>query len=166
MIRIVEGDIAALPVTAVVRPADEHLEPMGATAARLDAQGGARLAELRRVQAPLEVGSAVITGGGSLAAEFVLHLVIQSEERTASPDTIRRALASAWHRAEAWQLNLVAASVDGLGGPHVAPETTARLLVESFRDRPGTTGVPAELQIVVRTVAERGAVTPYLPEFA
>lgn len=153
-----------MAVNAVVRPADEHLEPLGGAASRLDARGGDRLVDLRRVAAPLEVGSAVITGGGTLPAEFVLHLVIHSSEHAASPDTVRRALASAWHRAEAWQLGTVAASLDGLGGTALGADAAARLLIESFRDRPGTTGVPAELQIVIGSDAERGAVTPYMPE--
>ncbi len=162
MIRIVDGDLAEVRVSAVLRPADEHLEPLGRTSQRLDSAGGAALADLRRTGAPLEVGAAVITGGGALPSEFVLHLVIQGEERAASRETVRRALASAWHRAEAWELVTVAASVDGLGGPALSVDDGARLLVESFLSRPTGATLPGELQIIVRDQQERSAVSPWV----
>lgn len=162
MIRVIDGQLAGQKVSAVLRPADEALEPLGAAARQLDAAGGARLRELRRTTAPLEVGSAVITGAGDLAAEFVLHLVIHGAEREASKDTVRRALASAWHRAEAWELETVAASIDGLGGSLLSTDDGARMLVESFRSRPSGATSPAELQIVVRTLEERNAISPWV----
>lgn len=162
MIRLIEHGLAQLRVDAVVRAADEHLEPVGPASEALDREGGETLRQLRRVQAPLDVGSAVITGAGELAAEFVLHIVIQGEGRAASRETVRRALTSAWHRAEGWQLTLVGAPLAGLGGAALTPEEAALALVETFRDRPRATGFPAELHIVVATAAERGAVQPYL----
>lgn len=162
MIRLTETDLARLKVNAVVRAADENLEPVGAASEALDREAGESLRQLRQVHAPLDVGSAVITGAGDLAAEFVLHIVIQGQERAASRDTVRRALTSAWHRAEGWELNLVAAPLAGLGGATLSPAEAAGALVETFRERPRSTGFPAELHIVVASPAERGAVEPYL----
>lgn len=162
MIRLTETGLARLAVHAVVRAADEHLEPVGPASEALDHAGGERLRTLRRVQAPLDVGSAVITGAGDLAAEFVLHIVIQGSERAATRDTVRRALESAWHRAEVWQLTHVAAPLSGLGGGNLTAEEAAVALVETFRDRPRTTGYPAELSIVIASDQERGAVEPFL----
>jgi O-acetyl-ADP-ribose deacetylase len=162
VIRLTDIGLARLEVDAVVRVADEHLEPVGPGAEALDREGGDALRALRRVQAPLDVGSAVITGAGDLSAEFVLHIVIQGEERAASRDTVRRALTSAWHRAEGWQLTHVAAPLAGLGGLALSPEEAAVALVETFRDRPRATGFPAQLSIVVASDAERGAVEPFL----
>jgi len=166
VIRVVERELAELAVNAVVRAADEHLEPVGPASEALDRQAGDRLRELRRIQAPLDVGSAVITGAGDLAAEFVLHIVILGEGRAISRDTVRRALNSAWHRAEGWQLTTVAAPLHGLGGSVLSAEEAAVALVETFRERPRATGFPAELQIVVRSPAERGAVEPLLDRIA
>jgi O-acetyl-ADP-ribose deacetylase (regulator of RNase III) len=162
VIRLIEQDLGDLPVDAVVRPADERLEPVGPASEALDLQGGEALRLLRRIQAPLDVGSAVITGAGALAAEFVLHIVVQAEGRAASRDTVRRALTSAWHRAEGWQLGTVGATLRGLGGLNLTPEEAALALIETFRDRPSTTGFPAELHIVIAGPAERGAVEPFL----
>jgi len=164
MIRVVERGLADLAVDAIVRAADARLEPVGPISEALDLRGGASLQQLRRVQAPLEVGAAVITGAGDLHAEFVLHIVIQGDGRTASRDTVRRALVSAWHRAEGWQLGIVAAAVTGLGGSALSIEEAAQTLVETFRDRPRSTGFPAELHIVVDDAEQRRAVGPFVHE--
>ena len=153
MIRIVDQPLLALPVDAVVRAADEHLRPVGQISETIDRLAGDRFNAERRLQAALEVGAAVITSGGDLAAEFVLHVVIQSDDRAVTRDTVRRALTSAWHRAEGWQLTTVAAALSGFG---LSPEHAAVALVETFRDRPESTGFPAELHIVVESPEQRG----------
>lgn len=159
MIRVVERALESLAVDAVVRAADDLLRPVGPVSEAIDLGGGARLAEQRRVQAQLEVGSAVITGGGDLMAEFVLHVVIQGDARTLSRETVRRALTSAWHRAEGWQLTTVGAALSGLGLP---PAEAALALVETFRGRPRATGFPAELHLVIDDPEQRGVVEPFL----
>jgi O-acetyl-ADP-ribose deacetylase (regulator of RNase III) len=159
VIRIVEDDLADLPVAAVVRAADEDLAPVGPQSAALDLRGGDRLIRALTPQAPLEIGSAVITQAGDLAAEFVLHIIVQGEARRASRDTVRKALTSAWHRAEAWQLGAVAASLGGLVLPL---EESALLLVETFQDRAGDLVFPSDLYVAVGSSGERSAIEPFL----
>jgi len=159
VIQVIEGVLADLAVHAVVRAADDTLQPLGPVSAALDAAAGTRGADQRRSTAPLEVGAAVITGAGDLSAEFILHLVLQGEGRPASADTVHRALDSAWHRAEGWQLPSVAAALSGLLLPD---EEAARLLVETFHDRPGTTGFPSDLYVLIDRPEQRGAVTAWL----
>lgn len=159
MIRVVERPLAELAVDAVVRAADDGLGPVGAVSRDLDNAAGERGAVHRRLQAPLEVGAAVITGGGNLPSEFVLHLVVQGADRPATRDTVRRALASAWHRAEGWQLRSVGAALSGLG---LAEEDAALALVETFRDRPDSTGFPAELHVSIDRPEHRGLLAPWL----
>jgi O-acetyl-ADP-ribose deacetylase len=159
VIRVVEHALPALAVDAVLRAADDRLRPVGPVSEAIDREAGARLSDLRRIQAPLEVGAAVITGAGDLVAEFVLHVVVQDEARALSRDSVRRALTSAWHRAEGWELTTVAAALSGLGLP---VEEAAVALVETFRERAGSTGYPAELHIVIDHPDQRGALEPYL----
>jgi O-acetyl-ADP-ribose deacetylase len=158
VIQVMAGDLAEVAADAVLRPADAMLEPAGAVSQRLDVRAGERYADQRRIQDPLDVGAAVVTGAGDLAAEFVLHCVIRSAERAVSPDVIRRALASAWHRAEGWQLGRIAAPPVGQGLEGIGLEEAVGILVQSFRDRPSATGFPAELRIVVDTAEAAEAV--------
>ena len=151
MIRVVVDDLAFLAVDAVLRPADEQLEPATPGAVRLDAQGGAALAAQRRIQMPLEAGAAVVTGGGDLAAPFVIHVVVQSRQQPVSRTTVSRSLTSAWQRAEAWQLGKLATSVVGTGPGGLPLEEAARLLVDSWQGGPAD----RELQIVVEQEEDR-----------
>ena len=149
MIRVVQDDLATLHVNAVVRPANANLEPVTPLASRLDEHAGPEFSRLRRVQAPLDVGAAVVTGAGSLAAEFVLHVVIQSEERAVARETVRRALISAWQRAGDWQLASVAVPLVGMGAGGLSLEESAALLIQTFRGRSAVSEFPTELNIVV-----------------
>ncbi len=152
MIRLVAQELEQLAVQAVVRASDAVLAPLGPVSLTLDRCGGERLARELRTQVPLEVGSAVVTGAGDLAAEFLLHLIVQDSERPVTSSTLRRALVSAWHRAEAWQLGTVAADPAGL---LLLPEEAANLVVETFREQ-STRGFPTELYLAVSDSELRG----------
>ena len=156
MIRVVAGDLAREAVDAVLRPADASLAPVGPAAVRLDELGGERFAAQRRTATPLEAGAAVVTGGGDLAAGFVLHVVIADERGPGDREKIRRALVSAWQRAGDWGLARVAAPLVGVAGGRLGPEESAGLLIETF-PRDGDDG-EMELLIVTDSAAERDVV--------
>ena len=162
MIRVVVDDLAFLPVDAVLRPANDTLDPITPSVSRLDEHAGESFAHQRRVHAPLDVGAAVVTGAGELAAQFVLHVVIQSAERSVGRDTVRRALVSAWQRATDWRLASVASPLVGVGAGALSLEDAAVLLAETFRARSGTTVFPADLSIVVDREEDRAAVQAIL----
>jgi O-acetyl-ADP-ribose deacetylase (regulator of RNase III) len=155
VIRVVVDDLAFLAVDAVLRPADEHLEPATPTAVRLDAQAGPRFLEQRRLQMPLTAGAAVVTAAGDLAAPFVIHLVVQSRAQPVNQTIIRRALVSAWQQAEAWQLLRVAAPLVGAGPGGLPLEEAARLLAESWRAGSEPAASARSLDIVVDQESER-----------
>jgi O-acetyl-ADP-ribose deacetylase (regulator of RNase III) len=162
MIEVVVDDLAFVRADAVLRPADDHLEPVQGAAARLDAQAGARFAELRRVQNPLVVGAAVVTGGGDLAAPLVVHAVIQSREENVSADTVRRALTSAWQRAAQFQLMSIAMPLVGAGAGQLVPEDAARILRATWEDPTRRPEFPVALTVVVERERDRDEILPVL----
>ena len=115
MIEVVVEDLAFMPVDAVLRPASDTLDPVASVSSRMDQLAGPAFAEERRVQSAMEVGSAVVTGSGDLAAQFVIHTVIRGDQSNATRDTVRRALTSAWQRAAAWGLERIAGPPIGAG---------------------------------------------------
>src|SRR5688500_14516234 len=115
MIRVILDDLAFLPVDAVVRPADESLDPVTPSGARLAQLAGPRFAQQRRVTSAFAAGAAVVTGGGDLTAPFVLHVVIRDADGHMGRDVVRRALVSAWQRARDWQLGTIATPLVGAG---------------------------------------------------
>lgn len=162
MIRIVVDDLAFAAVDAVLRPADEHLEPVSPESVQLDRVAGAGFAALRRMQDPLDIGAAVVTGGGDLPAQFVLHLVIRTEERPTTADAVRRALGSAWQRAADWGLARLASPLVGAGPGQLDPEDAARMLADTWRTSAAASLPGASLTLIVQRDAEREALEPLL----
>jgi O-acetyl-ADP-ribose deacetylase (regulator of RNase III) len=101
----------------------------------------------------LKAGAAVVTGGGDLAASFVLHVVLRDPDSGIGREVVRRALQSAWQRATDWELGIIAAPLVGADAGQLSLEEAATLLVETFPPGPG--GCPLELHIVVGQDAER-----------
>lgn len=154
MIRVAVDDLAFLQADAVLRPADETLAPLTPAMSRLDQHGGERFAALCRVTSPLGAGAAVVTGGGDLAAPFVLHVVLRDQGSAVDRATVRRALVAAWQRAADWGLATVAAPLVGAAAGGLAPEEAAELLVETFQGR-ASPACPSALTIVVERDDER-----------
>ncbi|MGA1822898.1 MAG: macro domain-containing protein [Thermoplasmatota archaeon] len=74
-VELVEGDITAQDTDAVVNAANEHLILGGGVAGAIRSRGGPSIqAECDRI-GHTPVGSAAITGAGSLPAEYVIHAV-------------------------------------------------------------------------------------------
>jgi O-acetyl-ADP-ribose deacetylase len=160
MIEVIVDDLAFVKADAVIRPADERLEPVQGASTRLDERAGPRFAELRRVQNPLIVGAAVITGGGDLTAQLVLHTIIQSRDENVSADTVRRALTSAWQRAAQWQLISIATPLVGAGAGQLPIEEAARILRDSWNDPLRRAEFPAALTVVVERERDRDELLP------
>ncbi len=153
-IRVVVDDLAFVTADAVLRPADETLNPVTPAASRLDQLAGQGFAKQRRVSTPFEAGAAVVTGGGDLTAPFVIHLVIRDDRSAVRPEIVRRALVSAWQRAKDWQLATLAAPLVGAGAGQLALEDAAALLAETYAASAGAGGA-GELCIVVEREADR-----------
>jgi O-acetyl-ADP-ribose deacetylase (regulator of RNase III) len=135
VIRVVVDDLAFMVVDAVLRPADERLDPITPGGVRLDAQAGPRFREQRQAQFPFDVGAAVVTGAGELPAGLVIHLVLQSAERPLSRESVRQALVSAWQRAGDWGLKRLAAPLVGAGAGQLQMEEAAALVCATWKGR-------------------------------
>jgi O-acetyl-ADP-ribose deacetylase (regulator of RNase III) len=153
VIEVMVDDLAVTRADAIVRPADESLGPVGPGITRLDERAGPRFAEQRRVASPLKAGAAVVTGSGDLAAPFVLHVVIRDADSKLDRDVVRRALVSAWQRATDWELGTIAAPLVGAESGELSMEEAARLLAETFPDKPR--GFPEALHIIVERDSDR-----------
>ena len=151
MIQVVVDDLSLIQADAVLRPADENLNPLSEAISRLDQRAGPRFAEQRRLSSPLKAGAAVVTGSGELTAPFVLHVIVRDPDATVGRDLIRRGLVSAWERARDWELGVIATPL--VGTDHLSPEESASLLAETFPATPD--GCPFELRIVVEQESER-----------
>ncbi len=74
-LRLVEGNIVALKVDAIVNAANKSLILGGGVAGAIRNFGGPSIQDECNEIGPVEVGEAVITGGGNLNADYVIHAV-------------------------------------------------------------------------------------------
>jgi O-acetyl-ADP-ribose deacetylase (regulator of RNase III) len=72
---LVEGDITALEVDAIVNPANENLQLGSGVAGAIRERGGPSIQEECNRIGSTPVGTAVMTGAGNLRAKQVIHAV-------------------------------------------------------------------------------------------
>jgi len=162
VIRVVVDDLAFVSADAIVRPATSLLEPTTAALRRLEQVGGAAFWDQVRTQRELAVGSAVVTGGGDLGVELVVHAIIRSTTEAVSRDTVRRALTAVLQRAADWQLAHLAMPLLGTGAGNLTLEDAADVMGAALASLPGVAGYPRDVTIVVDSDEERAVVETYL----
>jgi len=79
VIRLVQADLTAEAVDAIVNAANEHLAHGGGVAGAISRRGGPAIQREStawvRERGPVSTGSAAITSGGSLPCRYVIHAV-------------------------------------------------------------------------------------------
>jgi O-acetyl-ADP-ribose deacetylase (regulator of RNase III) len=95
-LELVQGDITALAVDAIVNAANKRLAHGGGVAAEISRKGGPTIQEESNAiitqRGSLETGDAVVTRGGKLPAKFVIHTVgpIWGDDAPATSDNLLR----------------------------------------------------------------------------
>jgi O-acetyl-ADP-ribose deacetylase (regulator of RNase III) len=153
-----QGEIAELEVDAILIPANESLfmtTPVG-RAVRLRA---GELVEKDAVQqGPVEAGSAVVTGGGELAAPYVIHVVGVGHDLQADAGRLSRALDAALQTAGRMGLGRLAVAPIGTERGVFDVESAASVLADVLSARRAYGDwLPSSLVVAVSTAAESAA---------
>ncbi len=155
MIRVVVDDLASITADAVVRPTNGNLEAITPALRHLELAAGPRFRELCHVQRELAVGAAVVTSGGDLPAELVVHAVIMARGEGVSGSGVRRAVAAALRQAAQWQIGTLALPPLGTGAGQLSAEEAADALLEVLVEHGRNADHPANIFIVVGSDVER-----------
>lgn len=169
-LEIVQGDITALAVDAIVNAANVYLKHGGGVAAAISRKGGATIQEesdtLITKHGPLATGNAVITGGGKLPAKFVIHTVgpIWNEHTPTQADQLLcKAVRSSLVLAEEKQLKSIAFPAISTGIYGFPIERAAPLMLkEAMNHLGGRTG----LERVVFCLYDRASYQVFESAFA
>jgi len=132
-VEVLETDITSLDVDAIANAANTQLLHGGGVAGAISRAGGPSIQGESSERAPIELGEAVETTGGSMPCRWVIHAATMRLGGPTSADIIRRATASTLARADqlgARSLALVAFGT-GVGGFPI--EEAARIEVEEVR---------------------------------
>lgn len=135
MIRAEEGELADLEVEAILRPVRTDWAALTSDARRLELAAGEAWRDRCSAQGELPLGSAAITDGGELAAEFVIHVAVASEDEAATARSVAAGLENGLRRAQEWEIRELGMPLLGIGPGALDPEAACRAmapLLEAF----------------------------------
>jgi serine/threonine-protein kinase len=149
-IRLWNGDICDLEVDAIVIPATTALWMTSGPGAAIKQRGGHEIEFEAVSQGPSTAGSLVVTGGGRLPCQYVIHAVTLGPDRRASVAAIDQATRGALRLASRMGLRSVALPALGspLGGVPlpVAAATELRAIRETLPECRGLREVVVALR--------------------
>ena len=166
MIRVVVDDLAFVRADAVVRPSTAALEPISPALRSLEEAASGGFWKALDRPSRLGVGAAVVTAAGGLAADFVVHAVLQSDDETVTPSGVRTAVVSVLQRAADWELATIAMPILGTGPGGLPFEDATRILVDILAtDLPRAT-YPRDVCIVVESEEKQQVVESFIRSIA
>ena len=166
MIRVVADDLASVRADAIVRPANVRLAAATPPAAQLDRAGGPAFAGAMTLKKDLPPGAAVVTAGGDLPAEFVIHTVVASEAGDVTHTAVARAWLSALERAQEWRFEHVAAPPVAPASAELTLADLADTMMAILHGHRTAGGFPASLSFVVASEDERAVFAAALHRYS
>ena len=146
------GDICVLEVDAIVNPASPSLWMSTGVGGAIKRAGGDTIEYEAVRQGPIDVGSAVATGAGSLAARAIIHVASLDHNRRTSSWAIATAVRSAMARARELGVSSVAFPALGTGLGGFPLSEAAEITIATIRDE---IAEPSTIEHVI--LALRGA---------
>ena len=132
-IRLVEADIAALDVDAVVNAANDGLWMGSGVAGAIKRAGGEEIEREALAQAPIPIGEAVVTAAGRLPARHVIHAAAMGQDLTTDGTKIALATENALRRADELNLRSIAFPALGTGVGGFPLSECARIMIDAVR---------------------------------
>lgn len=154
MIRVHHGSFQDVEAEGFVRPIRNDLSPVSALSRDLGTSAGEMVEEQLQRSGSLPLGGAVMTPAGELPCDFLIHVVVMSEDEPQSSATVQKAVRNGLRRATDWALESLALPPLGIGVGMTEPEVSARALVELLFNHLDEGAPPLDLVIVVSSVFE------------
>jgi O-acetyl-ADP-ribose deacetylase (regulator of RNase III) len=132
-VTILEGDIAARRVDAIVNAANNAFWMGGGVAGAIKRKGGAQIEREAMAQGPVTPGESVVTSGGSLPAAHVIHAAVMGQDLQTNEDLIGKATRSALTAAAARGLTSIALPALGTGVGGFPIGECARIMTSALR---------------------------------
>jgi O-acetyl-ADP-ribose deacetylase len=130
---VVEGDITALDVDAVVNAANDRLWMGAGVAGAIKRAGGDEIEREAVALGPIQIGDAVATGAGALRARYVIHAAVMGQDLRTSGEIIGRATRRVLEMAEELRLDSIALPAFGTGVGGFPLDECAQIMVEAAR---------------------------------
>jgi O-acetyl-ADP-ribose deacetylase (regulator of RNase III) len=138
-LEVMDGDITALEVDAIANAANNHLWMGAGVAGAIKRVGGEEIEHEAVRQGPIEVGEAVATSGGKLAARWVIHGAVMGQDLRTNADLVRRTTERCLLLADELGAVSLALPAFGTGVGGFPLEECARIMVEAVRGHEAST---------------------------
>lgn len=160
MIEVRIGELAAVAteagVDAVVRPVAADFSAVTPAMRRFEQAAGEAVAEQCRLLGDIPLGSAVITAGGALEANLIVHVAVRSATENATRPVVRQGFVNALRRLDEWGARTVAVAPLGTGAGNLDAETAADLMLSTLAGQRSEDG-PERVVIVVEDAYQEAA---------
>jgi len=130
-ISIERGDITDWEVDAIINAANSTLSMSTGVASTIKRKGGVIIEEEAMRQGPVEVGEAVLTTGGNLAATHVIHAAVMGPDFKTDGEQITATTRAVLALAAKHRITSLALPALGTGVGHVAPGVCANAMLNA-----------------------------------
>ena len=141
-LEVVQGDITEYAVDAIVNAANNHLWMGAGVAGAIKRKGGQAIEDEAVRQGPIPAGEAVVTGGGTSQARYVIHAAAMGQDLITNVDLIRQATRNSFARADELGVASLALPALGTGVGGFPVHEAARVMIDAvhtaLRDAPQT----------------------------
>ena len=142
---------------AYLRPVAADGTPVTPAMARLEMALGETVREQLRRGGALPIGSASITPGGDLPADFIVNIVVRSQDEPVTEAGVERGLVNGLRRLREWAIDMAATVPLGTGAGNLDAETSARVMISTLRAEMAPDEMPRDIVIVVESEYEKEA---------
>jgi len=133
-IELVKGDITELDIDAIVNAANKHLQLGGGVAGAIRKKGGASIQKECDKIGGTFVGGAVITNGGNLKAQHVIHAVGPMMGEGEEDNKLKNATINSLAVAEENNLRTIAFPAISTGIFGYPLDRCAKIMIQSVKD--------------------------------
>ncbi len=133
-IELKHGDITEVEVDAIVNSANTDLILGAGVSGAIGRTGGKAIQDECDKIRFVPLGEAVATAAGALKAKYVIHAVSMEIGHFTTEENVARATLGALRRADELRLRTVAFPAIGTGAAALAPEYSARAMLETIAD--------------------------------
>lgn len=130
VVRLQEGDLTALPADAMVFYAREDLQLGSGYGTAIQARGGSAVKTELEAMGRIQMGEAVVTGGGGLQATHIIHVCGPKFQEAETEQKLRQAMHSMLVIARERQFRTITVPPLGTGFYGVPPDLSARVMTE------------------------------------
>jgi O-acetyl-ADP-ribose deacetylase (regulator of RNase III) len=157
VIRVLLSDLVEASAGALVRSIGMDMEACTALDRRVGDRAGEEVVDRLRACGETPVGSAIVTPGGGLLAQLLIHVVLRSRDEPVSEATLARGLRNALRQARDWEVESLALAPLGTGGGNLDAEVSARVTCALLFEHLARERFPKDVAVFVSNPYEEEA---------